>query len=100
MGGLGLVLASGKSLECYSWAGWDLALWGVHCVSPFNRLGIKMATDDCPAIEICTNGPCKQVRIYGPRARSHYDAAEFSTSWPDNLLYALAELKGEWFCDS
>jgi SAM-dependent methyltransferase len=53
-----------------------------------------------PLIEILPEGSHKRVRVLGPQARSHFNVPEFTTAWPDDLLYALADFKKGYFCDS
>jgi 2-polyprenyl-3-methyl-5-hydroxy-6-metoxy-1,4-benzoquinol methylase len=50
-------------------------------------------------IAIDDRGDHRHVRVLANQ-RGHYRPAEFTTTWPAELLQALADLKGEWFCDS
>lgn len=45
-------------------------------------------------------GARRHVRILTPQKGTYSQRREFDTDWPDDLLYSLAALKGDWFLDS
>jgi 2-polyprenyl-3-methyl-5-hydroxy-6-metoxy-1,4-benzoquinol methylase len=51
-------------------------------------------------IDVTTSGQRRRVRILQPQRGTYSNVEEFETAWPQELLYSLAELKGEWFLDS
>ena len=42
----------------------------------------------------------RHVKILTPQKGTYSDRREFDSDWPEELLYSLAALKGEWFLDS
>jgi len=57
---------------------------------------------DAPSIQVSTTGDHSwHVRILRPQKGSSYSSvSEFDTDWPQELLFDLARLKGDWFLDS
>src|SRR6478736_1991612 len=45
-------------------------------------------------------GTRRHVRMLTPQKGTYSQRREFDTDWPEDLLYSLAALKGEWFLDS
>jgi SAM-dependent methyltransferase len=45
-------------------------------------------------------GTRRHVKILTPQKGTYSDRREFDSDWPEDLLYSLAALKGEWFLDS
>lgn len=57
------------------------------------------STGAIPVIRVDDECDRRYVRYLSPQ-RGSYFYDNFRTDWPAELLYALAELKGEWFADS
>jgi SAM-dependent methyltransferase len=52
-----------------------------------------------PIIRVEDEGGVRRVHVLAPQ-HGHFRFTGFESAWPADLLEALADLKGAWFCDS
>ena len=61
---------------------------------------LQKILDDTSIIKVTKEASQYKVKILSPQVGSYIDLREFTTNWPEECLYELARLKGEWFYDS